>query len=59
MVYKQLIGQLQRTIENESIILKTINKMKELSIYPAVPVWTVPLGNQVVDERKHLFIYFN
>lgn len=33
MIYKQLIGQRRRMIENESIILKTVNKEKELSIY--------------------------
>lgn len=56
MICKQLISQLQRMIEDQFITLNTANKEKELSIYPAFPIWTIPLGNNMVGERKHLFI---
>lgn len=33
-----------------------MNKDKASSICPPFPSWTVPLGNQLVDERKYLFM---
>lgn len=33
-----------------------MNKDKESSTCSGFPLWSVPLGNQIVDERKHFFM---
>lgn len=33
-----------------------MNKNKELTVYPAYPLSTLQLGDQMVDEREHLLI---
>lgn len=38
------------------IVVKTVNKNKELTVYLACPLSTVQLSNQMVDEGKHLFV---
>lgn len=42
--------------ECQFIILKLISKEKELNIYLLYLIWTVPLSNRVVDERKFLVV---
>ena len=47
---------LHKLIEYEFVILKVINKGKEWKIYPVCPIWTTPQSNQVIDEKKFLFV---
>lgn len=38
---------------NQLIMFNLVSKGKESSIYPAFPIWTVPLVNQI-DKAKFL-----
>ena len=43
-------------IETNYILKNYVNKTEKSSIFSTFPIGTVPLGDQVIDEEKHLFI---